>query len=358
MANFDLTNLAVKMLCPNNEVKIDDTDLPSIMVYIPKFKLSEVLNTTNDSTHPAFIVDGKEIDGFWFSKYQNVSYNNVAYSLPGEDPSVSLGHDAAYNRSAAKGVGWHLTTAAEWAAVALWCKKNGTMPYGNNNYGKDSRENSYKAVPTTKDSSTGQTNRVATGTGPLTWSHDRTIAGIWDMNGNVNEWLAGLRLVYGEVQILQDNDAANTDNPVAAASTCWKAINASTGELITPDGSGTTSGSLKLDYINNKWTYTTAITSSDDSSRSCTFENVGCADGVGDAAKLLLRALAMLPDDGFVAGDYESDYFWANNAAAERCLNRGGIWNLGTNAGVFSTNLGNARSYSNTNLGFRSAFIG
>lgn len=28
MANFDLTNLAVKIICPNNVVKTDDTDLP------------------------------------------------------------------------------------------------------------------------------------------------------------------------------------------------------------------------------------------------------------------------------------------------------------------------------------------
>ena len=34
MANFDLTNLAVKIICPNNVVKTDDTDLPSVLVYI------------------------------------------------------------------------------------------------------------------------------------------------------------------------------------------------------------------------------------------------------------------------------------------------------------------------------------
>ena len=52
MANFDLTNLAVKITCPNNVVKTDDTDLPSVLVYIPKFKNSDVLTGGNDSTHP------------------------------------------------------------------------------------------------------------------------------------------------------------------------------------------------------------------------------------------------------------------------------------------------------------------
>ena len=36
---------------------------------------------------------------------------------------------------------------------------------------------------------------------------------------------------------------------------------------------------------------------------------------------------------------------------------RGGNWNNGTNAGVFYLNGNNSRSNSNTNIGFRSAFI-
>ena len=36
MANFDLSNLALKAVCPNNEILYDDKGLPSIMVKIPK----------------------------------------------------------------------------------------------------------------------------------------------------------------------------------------------------------------------------------------------------------------------------------------------------------------------------------
>lgn len=39
-----------------------------------------------------------------------------------------------------------------------------------------------------------------------------------------------------------------------------------------------------------------------------------------------------------------------------RCLIRGGNWNNGANAGVFNSNLNNARSNSNVNVGGRSAF--
>ena len=376
MANFDLSSLALKSVCPNNEIFVDDADLPSVMVYIPKFKNSDVLTGGNDSTHPAFIVNGQEIPGFWYSKYQNVVHTTqltdgsiaAAYSLPGEDPTASINFDTARSRCEAKGAGWHLSTNAEWAAIALWCKKNGFMPYGNNNYGKDTRESNYKAIPTTfygpdSDQPEGTTARVATGTGPLTWSHDKTLSGIWDLNGNVWEWQGGIRLVWGELQILANNDAADPDNPQNTTSVCWKAINAADGSLVEPecevgDSSATLSGStVKLDYVSGAWQWTTTVASSQDASRSCAFGKVTAAAAVGNAAKILLRSLALLPDEGAQEADYEGDYFWWNNGVAERCVSRGGDWYGGAGAGVFSLDGRDSRSDSGTRIGFRSAFI-
>lgn len=362
MANFDLTNLAVKTICPNNVVKIDETELPSVLVYIPAFKNSDVLTGGNDSIHPAFIVNGVQIPGFYYSKYQNCVNSGVAYSLPAEDPGVNINFDTARARCEAKGNGWHLSTNAEWAAIALWCKKNDFQPYGNNNYGKDVRESNYKAIPTSYESD-GRTARVATGTGPLSWSHDKTLAGIWDMNGNVWEWQGGIRLVWGELQILANNDAADPDNPQNATSTCWKAIKAADGTLVEPeskttDASGALSGStVKLDYVNNVWTYNTQITSSTDASRNCTFGKVTCTDAISDAAKILLRSLALLPDEDSAEADYEGDQFYWNNGVAERCVSRGGAWSYGANAGLFSLYGSIPRSNSSTTLGFRSAYI-
>lgn len=371
MANFDLSSLALKSVCPNNEIFVDDADLPSVMVYIPKFKNSDVLTGGNDSTHPAFIVNGQEIDGFWYSKYQNVVHTTqltggsiaAAYSLPGEDPAANITFDTARSRCEAKGAGWHLSTNAEWAAIALWCKKNGFMPYGNNNYGKDTRESNYKAIPSMEKDSSERTQRVATGTGPLTWSHDKTLSGIWDLNGNVWEWQGGIRLVWGELQILANNDAADPDNPQNTTSVYWKAINAADGSLVEPecevgDSSATLSGStVKLDYVSNAWQWTTTVTSSQDASRSCTFGKVAAAEAVGEAAKILLRSLTLLPDEGAEEDDYEGDYFYWNNGVAERCVFRGGRWCDGTSAGVFSLYGYYSRSYSHTNIGFRSAYI-
>lgn len=358
MAKFPLTEMAVKMFCPDNVVQLDDAGLPSILVYIPAFKNSDVLTGGDDSIHPAFIVNGVQIAGFYYSKYENVVYNGKAYSLPAEDPQTTLPFDTARKYCEDKGYGWHMSTAAEWAAIALWCKKNGFLPYGNNSGAKDNRETEVKAILVNGDDA-----RVATGTGPLTWSHDGTPSGIWDLNGNLTEWQGGIRLVWGELQILANNDAADADNPQNNTSTCWKAINAADGSLVDPECTindtevKTTGNTVRLDFVDSVWTYSNSISSADTSARHCSFASVTCDDSVGDAAKVLLRALALLPDEGATSTDYEADRFYAINALSERFMARGGYWELATGAGVFSAFFSSPRSGYYAGFGFRSAYI-
>ncbi len=131
MANFDMAELALKSVCPNNAMKYDDKEMPSVMVFIPKFRLCDVLSTADTSVHPAFRVNGVEIDGFWVGKYQTSHYNGRAYSLPGENPANTAGLDTFVSYNRAKGGKFHEITCAEWAAIALWCHKAGKEPYGN-----------------------------------------------------------------------------------------------------------------------------------------------------------------------------------------------------------------------------------
>lgn len=358
--NFDAMRMAVQAVFPTNDVLMDDKDEPSVMVYIPAFRLCDVLSTSDTSVHPAFRMNGKEIAGFYMGKYQTKHYNGRAYSLPAQDPANSQNYDQFRQQAAAKGAGWHETTNAEWAAVALWCHKNGCEPKGNNNYGKDASESGYIAIPAPGVQDQNRTARVLTGTGPVTWSHNGKMDGVYDMNGNVWEWVLGLRWVNGEVQILADNNAADSSADLTASSAAWKAIDAADGTLVTPDGSGTTAGTLKMDWRTNKWVFATTVNADAAGNHSCLFKDLAVDTGVGDAAKLLLQSLALLPD-AELTGDkidasYGSDYFWHDNTQAERLPFRGGSWYNGSPSGVFSL-YGFVRALTYWSIGGRCAFV-
>ena len=353
MANFDLAEMALKSVCPNNALKYDDKEMPSVMVYIPKFRLCDVLSTSDTSTHPAFRVNGKEIDGFWVGKYQSKCHDGRAYSLPGEDPRTSAGLDKFIAENRAKGGTYHEITNAEWAAIALWSQRNGTKPLGNNNYGKDYSETLYKAIPSSGKDVYDRIQRVATGTGPVTWSHDGTVSGVWDMNGNVWQWVSGIRLVYGELQILNDNDAAAPDADLGATSTEWKAIRASDGVLVTPNSQGTTEGTVKLDYTSSRWKYSTTV-SGTRGAYGCAFKDVYADESIGAATKVMLQSLAMLPDTDLIA-EAVSSTFYIDNKEAERYATRGGRWGHGKAAGIFHMQLSNRINQAQSDIGGRSA---
>lgn len=362
MNNFDVANIALKAVCPSNEMIVDDKGMPSVMVKIPKCTWADLGIGTSTETFPAFIINGKEVDAIYFSKYQNISQNSRAYSLPGQDPGNSISLDTSITRCANKGEGWHLQTRLEWMAVALWCLKNGFLPNGNNYYGRDYAETLYKAIPTFYDS--GKVARVATGTGPLTWSHNNAPDGIWDMNGNVSEWVGGIRMVYGELQVISrdgrtfGNDAADPDNSQSATSSLWYAIDGTTGELITPNGTGTTPNSLKLDMVSSKWKWITgAITDAQDTYRNSALTTVTCDETVCEAAMNILRALGFLKLEGVEDSAYKSDQFFCNNGNAERSFHCGGHWSHSSYAGVFFVYGYYGRSVTSPHIGFRAAFV-
>lgn len=345
MPNFDDLKLSIEALSGGkNTVLFDDLGMPSVMVPFPKLKMSDLIAGGSENIHPAFSVDGVEKSVIYVSKYQNIVLNERGYSLPMRDPRASLNFDQAVTYCRNKGKGWSLTPYSLWSAIALWCRKNGTMPRGNNNYGADHAYGHEKGVPTYYES--GKIARCATGSGPNTWNHNWMPDGIADLNGNVWEWCAGMRLMNGEIQIIPYANCMAADASMGASSTLWKAI-AADGTLVEPG----TAGTLKYNYVSGHIQLTSGDITPEDTWRGDTYQNMTLDSAL--TVPEIAKALLIYPDEP--GGDYGGDGHYMNNSG-ERLPFWGGCWYSTSGAGVFGVNLSSPRSSSYPNVGFRSAY--
>lgn len=351
MTNFDDLKLAVQAISGGrNTVLLDDMGMPSIMVPFPKLTYADIMTGGTQDPLPAFLVDGHEIPVIYESKYQNIVVNDRAYSLPFEDPRVYITFDQALQMCRNKGDGWHLHSNALWAAIQSWCYRNKTVPHGNGNYGKDYSNPHEHGVTTYIDGNHGG-GRTATGSGPVTWYHNYDSSGIADLCGNIWEWVAGLRMVNGEIQIIPYGNSMKADCNMSATSTEWKAIMPN-GTLVAPG----TAGTLKYDgeTATGAPRINTAVEfkpGTDDGYYWRQFGTLAAKAGVDIPPMMKALGLAPIPDY-----EYGNGGFWIRPQAAERLPIRGAGW-LGTaGAGVSALSLADPRSISAVRVGFRAAY--
>jgi len=317
---------------------------PSFMHVVSAFDANDVEPGLIAGLHPMFLVDGQPKTERFIGAYPGVVRNGELISLPGEDPAASASHDTFINYARANGAGWGLMTNMDWAGLGLWCRKNGTIPRGNTSYGKSSDapwETGVRGDGGLPGSASG-TARTQGGSGPASWRHDHTHAGIADLCGNVWEWSPGLRLVDGEIQVIADNNAARSAIDLSAASSEWRAINGSTGALVAPGSANT----VKL-AASGTGAYSIVATSGG-ALQSMT--NPGTTPVSADAIKVL-KLHGIYP----VAADLGADGIWFN-LEGERLPFRGGNWGHGERAGVFAVYLSNPRSSVYSLIGARPAF--
>lgn len=322
---------------------------PTYMNIIQKYDMSTI-DASLSGTHPAFIVDGVEKPEIFIGTYQGRIVNGELLSLPNVEPSHSTNYDNFLTAARACGNGHHLITNAEWSAVALQCYKDNTQPLGNTYYGRSS-ENPLLVGRRPDGLAPGNTTgsaRTLTGSGPVQWRHNGKENGIADLSGNVWEWNSGMRLLNGEIQIIENNNAAKSAINLGAASTEWKAIDGATGNLVTPNGSGTTPGTVKFatsgtaDYTINGSTFGA-------------IKNLSTVNPVSAAALIKLKALCLFPVVDAVA-TFNGDGLWLN-LTIESLPFRGGYWYNAAAAGVFALNLASARSSTTASIGARPAFV-
>lgn len=182
---------------------------PSHMCVLPRFNCEDIApgGELGTGTHPAFIFDGVAAQEIFVGAYLASEIAGEAVSRPAVDPRTTLSFDQSRALCQASGPGWDLMSNLDWAAISLWCKANGYEPLGNTNYGRHhtKRWETARRVDTLPPGEATGTARTLTGSGPASWAHDGTPAGIQDMVGNVWEWVSGMKTVNGRVWLAPDN---------------------------------------------------------------------------------------------------------------------------------------------------------
>jgi len=302
----------------------DDAGIPSIMRKFSKVTNKELFGGS-DKAHPAFIINGQEIDAIYISVYENCEINGKPYSLPYQKPWTNITNDKAAEVCFSKGEGWHLMTALEWGLVANICKRDGTLPHGNTESGK------YHADPSECGMTYGGDGKTLTGSGPSTWTHNHEPDGVHDLCGNVWEMVRGLRVKNGVLQAPMWNNAA-LDIDLTYEGDCWMNVPDDDGRHIrfsVEDGEIHITGkeNIERDYTGSCW------------------EDVHM-----DIEAESLKELGLYPGE-------PDAYFYVDSTEGEYFPVRGGDWGGGAGAGVFGAYLYGARSSGYTCFGFRSAYF-
>jgi hypothetical protein len=288
---------------------------------IPREQMQDLTASLGVGTHPAFLIGGREVSEIFIGTYQAVIHDGEALSLPGEVPVTNINFDAARAACAAAGLGWHLMTNWEWAAIALWCLENNIEVRGSTCCGRSHTHPDECGTPAKKGFMT------LTGSGPATWRHDHTPYGIADLVGNVWEWVDGLKLHSGKIIMPVDNN-------VALPEEWWP----ETGAVIDLVGGDTPTVSGVVTERNWDTVMSASLTT---------------AEGYTIPPALLQAGLFPVPGLHLAAGIVWVD----NNEDFEALPLRGGCWNSDRYAGLCALTLSRGRGDYFSSVGFRPAFV-
>ena len=312
----------------NNVVIFDDRGIPSIMCRYMRPQDAE-------ETPAMFEIGDKGADAIYISKYPNVVINGRAYSLPMVDPAECISFDEAVQACRAKGEGWHLMTAVEWEYLLNQSREKGVLPHGNTSCGKDY----YHPNEEGERKNCGY-GRTLTGSGPVTWNHDHTQYGVSDLNGNVWEWLAGLRIINGIIEHIPGNYAASTYCDLSKDSKEWQQVKTNRG----PVRVNVECGDIAIVDLPEHEEY------------EPDYDGVKIADLTVELSEIpqALRDLGIIPEKRLE--EENNTYVWFDATEGEYIPLRGSAFNYTSCSGPSALNLLHVRSYSHGSVGFRSAF--
>ncbi|QLL88439.1 hypothetical protein GWG10_09490 [Aeromonas caviae] len=314
----------------------DSAGNANAMFVLPRFSYADLGMTADMGTGDVTAFDfgsGSIKSEIFIGAY--LASGSGSVSAPRQDPRASLDHTAARAACAAKGAGWHLMTAHEWAAIALWCMANGYEPIGNTNWGR-SHAKTWIVGDRADNRAPGDgagTGRTQTGSMGAEATHNRTPIGIADLVGNVLEWQDGLLLQDGRFKLSAFN---------AQAEAAWAFTDAYL------DASSPTGGSPILsNAITNRLG---AIGDNANAGNSATSDWRVMAKAGGYVSNQALRRLLIEPATILPQGRLYMRNF------GERLPSRGGHWYDGADAGLAALALSYSRASARASIGFRPAF--
>lgn len=392
-----------------NVVKYDQDGNPSIFVPFTKVRSRDLDPSLPDRTHPAFIINGQEVDRILIGKYLGgeLAPDGTLYSLPNIAPKHSLGADELDARIR-QFPGACSMTIAMHGLILLLAKKNGWVPKGNNYFSVDYRDGTpwdtaqnYTAgtkrvlygweyeclishlsaaelkpdiapkywkrlkfiggntVPVQRASEKGRGWLTLNGTGPMSWYLDGTPNSLADIVGNTMECMPGYRVFDGELQIFADNDAAHPEADNTAGSAAWKAIlpNASDDghTLVAPGTAGTLKWNKTASGNNSPFQLDTQITLRcvGDEYMSVLFKDITANSANVPHVPAILKELGIFP----IAGDTtQGRVYYRSQEGTEYLPRRGGSFASTSNAGLGCLYGHHSRGSAYVNYGARPAF--
>jgi hypothetical protein len=270
----------------NSKADGTGTTVVSKAIYVPRFRIPAGL--WDNGAFPPYDL---KLGGFLLDKYPcsqpdatSSSRGSTTANSPGQTAAVSqqgvvpwtdINWDnakiACANRKT-NGRSWHLVTMKEWATIVFLIKLLGHDIRGNNNWGRDYRDPDsweyYGIADPVVASYTASYNkthsRLLTGTGPISYSHNGMANGIFDIVGNVWEWVDFL-IDCGRYQAIK-TAAINDADGITATDTAividnvqnpelWPASNGLV--LIKAEGTNTDEYVLYSSFVDNgNGTYT------------------------------------------------------------------------------------------------------
>ena len=405
MTNSPLEFLAKKY---GNVVKYDkEGNVVGVFVKFYKMKSSDLVSGLPEHTHPAFIINGEEQDYILLGKYKagiSGASDGRLISMPNIPPANQAGADTLMANMKKAGTGITGMTVADYGFIKLLAQKNGWVPHGNNDWGSDYRDGSEWAIGKsyTKDTvktyegylytcliahtsaaelkpdvaptywkrgkKVGGTSyepngalevpkqtgyRTLNGSGPLNWYLGSDPANMADLIGSSLELQSGYRYVNDELQILENNNAADPDADLSASSAAWKAILPNKSDdgytLVAP---GTT-GTLHWNYLNNKITLDTECTytvTEGDTVRWGSFKDLVANTTNLPYVPSIVKELGLFPTD---SSDTTPGSYGVRFASGEFFARRGGSCNGASSTGLGYVNGVDGRGLAGLNYGSR-----